>query len=205
MRFIDLHVHSNLSTGADPPERMLEHARRLKVALGLCDGVRTEDYPAGTEITPKNRRDLRKKLRHGLDYVVVCGGDYRVNRLAVAEPGVDILAHPDLGRRDSGVDAIVARAAAENRVAIEINLGRIINSSGTRRVYVLRNVKKTLMLARKYGSPLIASTGAESWLELRGGDGVRCLLQMIGFEEEEITDAMTTIPEQIIRGELKSG
>ncbi len=205
MRFVDLHVHSNLSTGADPPEAMLNHARNLKVALGLCDGVRGDDYPSGIEITPKNRRDLKGKLRKKLDYAVVCGGDYRVNRLAVAEPGVDILAHPDLGRRDSGVDAIIARAAAENRVAIEINLGRIINSSGTRRIYILRNVKKTLMLARKYGSPLIASTGAESWLELRGGDGVLCLLQMIGFEKYEAEDAMITVPEQILRGELKSG
>lgn len=202
MRFIDLHVHSNLSTGADSPEKMLEHAGALKVTLGLCDGARG-DYPSGIELSPTSRRDLRQKLGKKLDYAVVCGGSYRINRLAVAESRVDILAHPDLGRRDSGVDAIVARAAAENKVALEVNLGRIINTSGTGRVYVLRNIKKTLMLARKYGAPLIASTGAESWIGLRGGDGVYSLLRMIGFQEDEALDAMVTVPAKILRGEMK--
>jgi RNase P/RNase MRP subunit p30 len=203
MRFIDLHVHSNLSTGVDPPEKMLEHAKALKVELGLCDGIRGS-YPSGTEILPKGKRDLNFKLRERLDYVVVCGGDYRVNRLAVANPGVDILAHPDLGRRDSGVDAVVARAAGENKVAIEVNLGRIINSSGSARVHVLKNIRRSLMLARKYGFPLIASSGAESFLELRGAEGVYHLLRLLGFEEEEAINAMVTVPEQILKGELKS-
>lgn len=200
MRFIDLHVHSNLSTGVDPPERMLGHANTLKVDIGLCDGLRREGCPSGIEFTPKSRRDLRQKLSKKLDYAVVCGGSYRINRLAVAEPGVDILAHPDLGRRDSGVDAIVARAAAENKVALEVNLGRIIGASGTGRMYILRNVKKTLMLARKYGTPLIASTGAKSWLDLRGGEAVYSLLRMMGFQEDEAIDAIATVPEHILGG-----
>lgn len=204
MRFIDLHVHSNLSTGADPPEKMLEHARTLKVELGLCDGVKGDGYPSGTEVLPTSRRDLRFKVRKKLDYIVVCGGDYKVNRLAVAESEVDILAHPDLGRKDSGVDAIVARAAGENKVAIEVNLSRIIGASGVSRVYALRNLKKILMLSRKYGAPLVVSTGAESWLDLRGGEGVYHLLRLIGFQEDEAVDAMVTVPEQILRGELKS-
>jgi ribonuclease P/MRP protein subunit RPP1 len=203
MRFIDLHVHSNLSDGFDSPEKMLGHAKNLKTILGLCDGIRGEGYPSGIEVLPVSRRDLKQKLRKKLDYAVVAGGNYKVNRLAVAEPEVDILAHPDLGRRDAGVDAVVARAAGENKVAIEINLGRIINSSGVGRVHLLRNMKKILMLSRKYGTPLVASTEAKSWLELRGGDGIYQLLKTIGFQKEEAVEAMVDVPEQIIRGELK--
>lgn len=203
MRFIDLHVHSNLSTGLDPPEKMLEHAKALKVELGLCDGVRGS-YPSGVEIHPSGKRDLNVKLREKLDYAVVYGGDYKMNRLAVMNPWVDILAHPDLDRRDPGIDTVIARAAGENRVAIEVNLGRIINSWGARRAYILKNLRRTLMLARKYGSPLIASSSAESWLELRGGDGVYHLLRLLGFEEEEAGEAMVTVPEQILKGELES-
>lgn len=203
MKFLDLHVHSSLSTGEDTPERMLEQARALGVEIGLCDGVRGK-YPSGIEVHAKGKKEFKTKLKGGFDYTLVHGGDYHINRLAVADKRVDILAHPDLGRRDSGVDSIIARAAGENKVAIEVSLGKIIRSRGLSRVYAIRNINRTLVLARKYKAPLIATTGAKSFIELRGADGGHHLLRLIGFEEEEAAEAMYGVPIKILGGELKS-
>ncbi len=204
MKFLDIHVHSSLSTGRDAPEKMLEQAKALGADIALCDGVKG-DYPSGMEIHAKGKKDLKAKLGKRLDYTLVHGGDYNINRLAVADKRVDILAHPDLGRRDSGMDSVIARAAGINKVAIEVNLGRVITSWGLNRVYVIRNVRRNLMLARRYKVPLVATTGAKSFIELRGGDGVHHLLRLMGFGEEEAIDAMYVVPSKILGGELKSG
>lgn len=203
MNFLDLHVHSSISTGRDAPEKMLEQAKALGADIGLCDGVKG-DYPSGIEIHANGKKDLKAKLEKRLDYTLVHGGDYNINRLAVADKRVDVLAHPDLGRRDSGVDSVIARAAGENKIAIEVNLGRVINSWGFSRVYLIRNIRRNLKLARKYKVPLVATTGAKSFIELRGGDGVHHLLRLIGFEEEEVAEAMYAVPNKILGGELKS-
>jgi ribonuclease P/MRP protein subunit RPP1 len=203
MKFLDLHVHSSLSTGRDTPEKMVRQAKALGSDIGLCDGVKG-DYPSGIEIHARGKKELKAKLGQKFDYTLVRGGDYNINRLAVADKRVDILAHPDLGRRDSGVDSVIARAAGENKVAIEVNLGRVINSWGLNRVYVIRNIRRNLILARKYSVPLVATTGAKSFIELRGCEGVHHLLRLMGFEEEEIIDAMYEVPVKILGGGLKS-
>lgn len=186
MKFIDLHVHSSLSSGKDAPEEMLEHAKKLGIEIGFCDGKRGE-YISGSEIHVGGKEDFKKALSKAanLGYVIVHGGDYNINRLAVSGSRVDILAHSDLGRKDSGIDAVLARKAAENNVAIEVNLGSIIRSRGVSRVNALKNIRRNLMLSRKYKFELVAASGAKSRLELRDANGVFELLRVIGFSEEE--------------------
>jgi len=197
MKFIDLHVHSNLSLGRDSPAEMLEHAKKLGIEIGLCNGKRGE-YISGVEIRA-GLEDFKNSLsKASLDYTIVHGGDYDINRLAASSSRVDILAHPDLGRKDSGLDAVLARKAAENSVAIEVNLGSIIKSGGSSRAHALKNIRRNLMLSRKYKFDLVAASGAKSRLELRSADGVSELLKLIGFTEEEALSAMRKIPEKIL-------
>ncbi|MBI5253980.1 MAG: hypothetical protein HY930_06275 [Euryarchaeota archaeon] len=133
-----------------------------------------------------------------MGYVIVHGGDYDINRLAVSSSRVDILAHPDLGRKDSGIDAVLARKAAENNVAIEVNLGSIIRSRGVSRVNALKNIRRNLMLSRKYKFELVAASGAKSRLELRDANGVFELLRVIGFSEEEALSAVHGVAYKIL-------
>lgn len=199
MKFIDLHVHSNLSSGKDAPEEMLGHAKKLGIEVGFCDGKRGE-YISGSEIHASGKEDFKKALSKAanLDYVMMHGGDYDINRLAVSSSKVDILAHPDLGRKDSGIDAVLARKAAENNVAIEVNLGSIIRSRGVSRVHALKNIRRNLMLSRKYKFELVAASGAKSRLELRDANGVFELLRVIGFSEEEALGAVHGVAYKIL-------
>lgn len=200
MKFIDLHVHSNFSSGKNTPAEILEHAKKLGIEIGLCDGKRGE-HISGSEIHAGSKGDFQKalsKAANETDYVIVHGGDYDINRLAVSDKKVDVLAHPELGRKDSGIDAVLARKAAENKVAVEVNLGSIIRSRGGSRVHALKNIRRNLMLSRKYKFDLIAASGAKSKLELRDASGVFELLKLIGFTEEEAVGAIEENPEKVL-------
>lgn len=204
MKFIDLHAHSILSCGVDTQARMLFDAKKLGVELGFCDGVEGE-YHAGIEISAKNKSELKSSLSNSreFDYVVVNGGDEHINRLATSDKRVDILAHPDAGRKDPGIDPFVAKQAHKNGVAIEVNLRNLILATGSRRVNALKNIARTLKLSRKYGFDIIVTSGAKSRLELRGGDGVFQLLRLLGFEEVEAEAAMTLVPRRALENKFR--
>jgi ribonuclease P/MRP protein subunit RPP1 len=200
--FLDLHTHSLLSGGVDSPSRMLREAEELEIRIGLCDSLGYEG-PWGIEIAPRSKRELKAKLSQYAKkggYLVVRGGDDRVNRWAASDDRVDILAHPGLGRRDSGIDTVIAREAGKNRVAVEVNLREILQVHGNYRVYVLKNLRRNLLLSRKYGFPLIVASGALSRYDLRGAEGTADLLGVLGFTEEEVWGAMVDTPLRILEG-----
>ncbi len=210
MRFVDLDVHSVFSTGVDTPVRLAHHARELGIEIGLCDSARLEEGVVtagirglGFEAAAKTKREFRdmlRALRNEWDYVVVSGGSDVSNRLAVGDDRVDVLLHPDLGRKDSGLDSFIAREARENSVAIGVNLGGLIGARGGYRINLCRNIQRNLELSRKYGFDLIACTGARSRYELRSGECVYELLLRLGFTSEEATRAMIEVPTAILEG-----
>lgn len=206
MKFVDLHAHSILSCGVDTRERMLFHAKILGLELGLCDGKRGE-YPSGIEIEATAKNEFKNRIANSkiFDYVIVHGGNEHINRLAVSDMRVDILAHPEMGRKDSGVDSFVARQAKKNDVSIEVNLRNLVFAKRNHRINALKNIKRQLMLSRKYGFDIIVTSGARSRLELRSSDGVFSLLKLIGFSESEAEAAMVTVPRGIIEKEIFEG
>jgi ribonuclease P/MRP protein subunit RPP1 len=184
----------------DSPSRLLHQAEELGIEIGICDG-KAYECPSGVEIEAKSKQELRKSLEkfEGLDYIIVHGGEEKVNRLAVSDSRVDILAHPSLKRRDFGVDPFVARQASKNGIAIEVNLSDLISSRRSARVYAIKNIKRNLMLSRKYGFDILATTGGRSRFELRSADVVSEILALLGFNEDETLRAMEEVPERIIR------
>lgn len=204
MKFTDLHAHSIISCGVDTQSRMISHAKSLGVELGLCDNEKSE-HLSGFEIKASSKSELKNSIGRGrdFDYVVVCGGDEHMNRLAVGDERVDILAHPEQGRKDSGIDPFVAKQASENGVAIEVNLRKLILTGANHRVNALKNVERNLMLSRKYGFDIIVTSGAKSRLELRSSDGVLQILKLLGFEESEAKAAMVGVPKGILKKKLE--
>jgi ribonuclease P/MRP protein subunit RPP1 len=183
---------------------MLFNGKKLGVELGLCDGVKSE-CNCGIEIRAKNKSELKNALGNSqeFDYIVINGGDEHINRLAVSDKRVDILAHPAAGRKDPGIDPFVAKQARKNGVAIEVNLRNLILTKGNHRINALKNVARNLKLSRKYGFDIIVTTGAKSRFELRSGDGVFQLLKLLGFEESEGEAAMVSVPQGILENKFR--
>jgi len=187
--FVDLRVHSLNSKGLDSPARMEMKARELGVELTFCDGFRYQ-APCGVELEARSKKGLKREIAHAknFDIIAVHGGRANINRAAVSDSRVDVLCHPWLGRRDSGVDAVVAREAAENNVAIEFCLSYLLMPG--QRLKILSHIRRIMKLGEKYDFPIAFTTGAKTRYDLRSEEELKAVMSLIGFSQEGIEEVL---------------
>ncbi len=210
-KFFDLHVHGN--------ENVIREAERLGYA-GIAVTRYFEDFNSefsrefedlvscsnmmlkkSAEISCKNPEDLRKKVqksRKRTDILMVRGGDLKVNRAACEDKRVDILSQPYRSRRDTGINHILARKAAENSVAIEINLKTLLKTNLRYRYRVISQFRHIVKLQRKFKFPLIITSGANSKYDLKTPQDISAIAKCFGMTFEESFDAISKTPLDII-------
>jgi ribonuclease P/MRP protein subunit RPP1 len=145
----------------------------------------------GTEVVANNPRALRSRVaqaRSRFPFVAVHGGSEEMNRAACEDPEVDVLFHPEEGRKVLGIAA--AKAAQMNRVAIGFDLRPLIHLRGSSRSRWLEVVQRNLNLARKFELSMAITTGSRSRLDLRAPRELRALAGIAGFESNEIDEAL---------------
>jgi ribonuclease P/MRP protein subunit RPP1 len=209
--FFDLHVHGN--------ETMIREAERLGYA-GIAVTRYFEEYNSEfskefndlnsssgillkkcIEIVCKNPGDLKKKVlksRRNADIIMVRGGDLKINRAACEERSIDVLSQPYRSRRDMGINHILAKKAAENNVAIEINLKTLLNTNLRYRYRIISQFRHIVGLQRKFKFPLIISSNANSKYDLKTPRDIIALAKCFGMTFEESFDAISRIPKNII-------
>lgn len=218
MKFFDLHVHSAFSGGESSLEEIAKTAKLLGYH-GIClvfyyqDEKQKEMLEAeieklkkevGIEIylgfEARNLKELKElsRKRRSFDLLLARGGEVEMNRKACETREVDILTHPEYQRNDSGLDHVSVRFAAENDVAIELNLREILISSKASRAKVLANMARNVKLAKKYGAKIIVCSGAVSHWELRDPLCLASLATQLGLELKEAKEAVSKIPEKIV-------
>lgn len=114
--------------------------------------------------------------------LVVRGGTGGLNRYAVEEPRVDVLARPTAGE----VDHVLAKAAARNGVRVEFDLGPALRSTGGPRVQHLQSLRKLRELVEQYDAPYVVSASPESHLQVRAPRELRAVGEAVGFGGEQI-------------------
>ena len=115
------------------------------------------------------------------ELVCVHGGP--LNRFAVEQPKVDVLAHP---MRDGDVNHVLARAAADNGVHLEFNLGRVLRRDGGARVRAVEGLRKLRELVEQYDAPFVVSADPRSHLELRAPRELCAVGEAVGLDRETI-------------------
>lgn len=220
VRYFDLHITTSRSFGTDGILEMVRMAERLELdTICIADAIDTADRLVeakkeiasirttvnvllGVEIMAKNTQDLANKVnrfRDIADIIIVSGGDIDINRAACENPKVDVLAHPEFKRKDSGLDHVIAAAAAKNRVAIELNFRSFLHASGRARTYLLASMERNAMLCKKFGAPIIVASAAESTWEMRAGKELSALAYLAGMDVENAVNSVSSIPEFIVR------
>lgn len=123
-------------------------------------------------------------------YVVLAlhGGSPALNRFAVEQDRVDVLAHPFAG--GGTFDHVMARAAADHDVRVEVNLGAILRTRGGRRVRAITALEQLQTLIEKYDTPYVVSADPHSHLQLRAPRDLLAVGEAIGFSEDQITDGL---------------
>ena len=149
----------------------------------------------------RNLRELKflSRIRRSFDLLLVRGGNLQLNRIACETPEVDILTHPSLGRKDPGINHIMAKRAKENDVAIEINFRELLTSSKRTRADTLSKMREIVKIARRYEVPLVISSGAVSCWELKDPRVLTSLGMSLGLEIKEAKKCVSSIPKGIIK------
>ena len=153
------------------------------------------------EIEAKNQEDLKKQVqnfRKKADVILVHGGDLKINRAATEDPRVDILSHPYRSRFDSGINHVLAVKAAENSVAIEINLKYFLLTRSNQQYRVLNQFRQIMKLHRKYELPVIITSDSSSFYGLRNPRDIMALAACFGMTKDEAFNALSKTPQEII-------
>lgn len=116
--------------------------------------------------------------------VVVHGGTRALNRFAVEQSAVDVLAHPMVG--DGDFNHVLAQEALDHGVRVEFNLRGVLRDAGGTRVQTLSNLRKLREIVEYYGVPYVVSADPTTHLQLRSPREVEALGDAIGFTSEEI-------------------
>ncbi len=212
-RFYDFCVHA-IPDGENTIEEMAFLARYLgyvgialanhsdklpqsKPVLNSIDGFEIFKGIELVEENPSKLQGLIGRFRQSVDVLIVHGGSESVNRAALENPRVDILNHPAFDR-SNGLNQVLAKAAAENGVAIGLTLRPVLHSRGSRRIRMLSDLRANLDLARKYDVSLVLSSDAMSCFDLRSPMETLALAEVCGLEEDEALEAISTVPEKIL-------
>ncbi|MCX6815283.1 MAG: hypothetical protein NT120_00330 [Candidatus Aenigmarchaeota archaeon] len=211
--FYDLHVHTSMSIGENTLEEMVDFAKRLGVqGLGIVQYYPGQivDLPkaAGIDLVkcimlkpsnPNELSDFASKVRDKAEVLMVHGGDYEINRASCENSLIDVLCHPELGRKDSGLDHICAKAANENEVAIEVNFREVLESYKKNRVIVLSSMKKNIRLCKKYQTNVITASSAVTKWGMRSGRELAALSNVLGLDLGLAIDSVSTTAEDMVR------
>ncbi|MCJ7478786.1 MAG: amidohydrolase family protein [Candidatus Nanohaloarchaeota archaeon QJJ-7] len=218
-RFYDLDIQSELSSGDDSIQELADRAKKLGFdGLAVSDYVAEEkdiertaqaiegaeaplDLHLGAKLRPEDPEDLKdmlRRFRERVEVVVVHGGDAEVNRAASSDSRVDVLAHPERDRTDSGLDHVIARQAAENNVAVQLNLRQLLETYGKVRMHVLSHMRRNVRLCEHFGAPLIASSGASSVWHLRAPRELSAFPRILGLDLKESFGTVAEVPERVL-------
>ena len=150
-----------------------------------------------------NWGELKRKIRENreeADVLVFKGGDEELNRKACESSRIDILLHPEKGRKDSGLNHVMAEAAADNNVAIGLDFTQL-EDSGKSRMHTLAHWRKNLKLCEKYDTPYLVTTAAEEVYQLRGPRELKALIDSLDYSGRK---AVSETPEKILEKAEKS-
>lgn len=150
--------------------------------VDVVDGVevRTDD--------PQQASGYVGSYRDQRTLVLVHGGTNAMNRFAVEQEHVDVLAHPMAG--DGDFNHVLAKAARDNAVRVEFNLSTVLRARGGQRVQSLQSLRKLRELVEQAGAPFVVSADPFSHLELRASRELSAVGEAIGFDSEQIENGL---------------
>jgi ribonuclease P/MRP protein subunit RPP1 len=179
--------------------RNADDARPDHAAEEIDDGVAVVEANEISTDDPQRASGFVGNYRERDRLVVVGGGTNAINRFAVEQERVDVLAHPMRG--DGDFNHVLARAARENGVRVEFDLSPVLRAEGGERVRALKSLRKLRELIEQYDAPYVVSATPESHLHLRAPRELVAVGETIGFETETIREGLAEWGRLIERNE----
>jgi len=133
-----------------------------------------------------------RKERNSNAVVSVQAGDNGFNRSVTGVKGVHILRGIQSADK-TAFDHVTAKMAADNRVAIDIDLSPLISGKGVIRQRAIHRYRDILMLERRFEFPITLSSHARSILEMRAVREISGLCSLLDMDAPDVEKAFSGI------------
>ncbi len=164
----------------------------------------------GARISAKEPGEVQKRARSalesGAEIILVAGGDEEINRAAAECWEVDVLCHPErvsgkdlMDQKFSGIDDVMARFMAERGIALEISLSELLSCYGTARAQLMGRMRQNIMLAKKYGTPIVLTSGAKDRFGMRSPQDLYSVGITLGMDAGLAKKALSDYPAMLAK------
>ena len=197
-RFIDLQI----LPGPGKTAEMLSHANHLGYSAVGCGGDPPSDASIDVisrlDIAPRSQQDLQRMLKGNkrkYEVISVLCLSKGVARQAAKNPKVDLLRFPRCpSRRTVWLDRQQASLAGEGGCQFEVVASDLLTQDPEKLGYVIKQLEKEVLNARRYDVPVVLSSGADSVNGMRAPRSLAALMSLIGLGEEESLDLVSVNP-----------
>ena len=155
------------------------------------DSIVAADTPSsefsGIIIQQTAARDIASRIKRERNHravVSVQAGNIGFNRAVIGLKGVHIIRGIQSADK-TAFDHVTAKMAADNQVAIDLDMSPLISGRGITRQRAIQRYRDILVLERRFEFPLTISSHAHSILEMRA---VRDIVGICSSIDMEITD-----------------
>ncbi|WP_424015324.1 RNase P subunit p30 family protein [Halorubrum xinjiangense] len=174
--------------GGSAPADADESPVRDQDALGEEYGIDVVDAVEIDDDDPTSASGAVGNYRSDRTVVCVVGGDDALNRFAVEQARVDVLARPMADGGD--FNHVLAKAARDNGVRVEFDFGPALRETGGKRVRALADLRKLREIVDHYDAPYVVSANARSHLQLRAPRELVAVGEAIGFDAEAVREGL---------------
>lgn len=159
------------------------------------------DLVTRVDLLPKNAREMLKllsKVRWKFEIISVECATREVAIQAAKDRRVDLLSFAPEDPRKHFFSISEAKLASEKNAALEINMFPILYLSGPPRISLLRVLRREVLIAMKYGVPIVISSGASNPYMLRRPEDCAFLAFLIDLDFNSAKRALSENPKSIV-------
>jgi ribonuclease P/MRP protein subunit RPP1 len=193
---------------------MLQKATELGFSETAVTNINIKDadgFATRIDLEPKNSKDFMesiKRNRKKFEVVSVICHSKKIANKAAQDQRVDILLYSNQFsvRSKTWFNRQQASLAKESGCYYEINANQIIKAD-LNLTFLLKQLKKEVLIAQKTGVPIIISSGATSIFEMREPRALIAMLGLLDIQEEDALNMVSANPGsklQINRSKLKN-
>ncbi len=172
-------------------EGVVVRTREAAYDPGALAGRHGVDVVRGVEVDaddPQGASGAVGNFRGDCSVLLVRGGTDVLNRFAVEQDRVDVLARPFDGTGD--VNHVLVKAAIAHDVRIEFDLGAVLRDDGGSRVRRLRKLRKLRELVDYFDAPYVVSATPSSHLRIRAPRDLAAVGEQIGFGADAVREGL---------------
>ena len=164
----------------------------IDTPAGAFDGV---EILSGIIVQDAPMRDVIARVKRAKDsgtVVSVNARDNGFNRATISLKGVHILRGIHAADKN-GFDHVTAKMAADNNVAIDLDLSLLIAERGIARQRAIHRYRDILTFERRFEFPVTLSSHARSYLDLRAVREITGICSLIGMDIPDMEKALDAV------------